>query len=286
LPDDLITIDAAVQRLRVDPASADLVRDAYLGRDVDDSCERFASSGEFTEVKRILASRIEAATILDLGAGTGIASAAFVGAGAGRVIAVEPDPSDEVGRGAMARMADRKFEVVAGFGETIPLADASVDIVYCRQVLHHARDLRQLIGECARVLKPGGLFFACREHVVDNEQQLRDHLAAHPVHRLAGGESAYSLPSYLHAIRGAGLVVDRVFKPLDSVINAFPAFRTQTEVDAWPAVQLARKLGPLGRIAAHLPGATAIVRKRLDKPVPGRMYSFLAHRPGRAITPQ
>jgi SAM-dependent methyltransferase len=285
LSDNLISTDDAVRRLRADPAFEGLVRDAYLGRDVDDSYERFVVSSEFAEVKRILGSRVGGASVLDLGSGTGIASAAFCAVGAARVVAVEPDPSVEVGRGAMARLRERRFEVIDGVGESLPLPDGSMDIVYCRQVLHHARDLDQVLRECARVLKPGGIFFACREHVVDDDRQLAEFLATHPVNQLAGGENAFPLPRYLRAISGAGLVIDRVLKPMDSVINYFPILRTQEELDRLPADKLARKFGPLGRAAGHVPGVTGLIRARLDKPVPGRMYSFLAHRPGPSARP-
>jgi len=275
-----MTTDDAIRQLRSDPSYADLVRDAYLGRDVADSAQRFLESGEFADVKRILGARLAGASILDLGAGIGMASLAFAACGAARVVAVDPDPSDEVGRGAMARLArENEFEIVDGFGETIPLADASMDIVYCRQVLHHAQDLPQLLRECARVLKAGGILLACREHVVDDDEQLRQFLNDHPVNRLAGGENAHRLTAYLEAITGAGLVVDNVLGPWKSVINAFPAARTQAELEAIPEARLVRRIGPIGRLAIHVPGVRTIFWRRNDKPVPGRMYSFLAHRP-------
>ena len=275
-----MTTEEAILQLRRDPSLADLVRDAYLGRDVVESARRFSESGEFAEVHRILGRKLAGATVLDLGAGIGMASLAFAAGGAARVIAMDPDPSNEVGRGAMARLADHgEFAIVDGFGEAIPLDDASVDIVYCRQVLHHARDLPQVLRECARVVKPGGIVLACREHVVDDDDQLRQFLDDHPVNRLAGGEHAYQLAAYLDAITGAGLVVDSVLSPWKSVINAFPMFRTQAELEAIPETKLVRRLGPLGRVVIHFPGVKALIWARLDKPVPGRMYSFLAHRP-------
>jgi SAM-dependent methyltransferase len=276
----LMTTDDAIRQLRADPNCADLVRDAYLGRDVVDSARRFFESGEFAEVKRILGARLAGASILDLGAGIGMASLAFAASGAARVVAVDPDSSDEVGRGAMARLAGRgEFEIVDGFGEKIPLGDASMDIVYCRQVLHHAQDLPQLLRECARVLRAGGILLACREHVVDDDGQLRQFLNDHPVNRLAGGENAYRLAAYLEAITAANLVVDSVLGPWGSVINAFPVARSQAELESIPEAKLVRRIGPLGRLAVHVPGIRAIFWRRNDKPVPGRMYSFLAHRP-------
>jgi SAM-dependent methyltransferase len=274
-----ITVEEAILRLRRDPTCADLVRDAYVGPDVEDSARRFLASGEFAEVRRILGERLAGASVLDLGAGVGMASSAFVSSGAARVVAVDPDPSDEVGRGAMARLAGHgEFEIVDGFGEAIPLDDASIDIVYCRQMLHHARDLPQVLRECARVVKPGGIVLACREHVVDNEKQLGQFLNNHPVHRLAGGENAFSLSSYLEAISAAGLVIDAVIEPWKSVINAFPSVRTQAELATVPENKLVGRIGPLGHVVIRVPGVKALIWRRVERPVPGRMYSFLAHR--------
>ena len=276
----LMTTDEAVRQLRGDPQWVDLVRDAYLGRDVADSAQRFSESGEFAEVRRILGRKLAGASVLDLGAGIGMASLAFAVHGAARVIAVDPDPSDEVGRGAMARLAGNgEFEIVEGFGEAIPLDDASVDIVYCRQVLHHARDLPQVLRECARVVKPRGIVLACREHVVDDDDQLQQFLNDHPVNRLAGGENAYRLAAYLGAITGAGLVIDKVLSPWQSVVNFFPGARTQAELEAIPEIKLVSRIGPLGHVAIHAPGVRAAIWRRIYEPVPGRMYSFLAHRP-------
>src|SRR6266536_590956 len=137
----MLTLDEAIRQLRRDPAHADLVRDAYLGRDVRDSLERFRHSGEFHETLRLLGG-VQGATIVDLGSGTGIAAAAFAAAGAALVYAIEPDPSEEVGRGAIARLQPpHAVHVLDALGEDLPLEEGSVDVVYARQVLHHALDL-------------------------------------------------------------------------------------------------------------------------------------------------
>jgi len=45
-------------------------------------------------------------------------------------------------------------------GKSLPLADESVDIAYCSNVLEHIQDPKQTLREICRVLKPGGLFLA------------------------------------------------------------------------------------------------------------------------------
>jgi SAM-dependent methyltransferase len=275
---DLISTDEAIRRLRQDPACSDLIRDAYLGRDVRDSARRFAASDEFAEVLAMIGDRLARATLVDMGAGTGIASFALSAAGAGRVIAIEPDGSDEVGRGAMAR-GGVDVEVLAAFAEDLPLDSGSVDIVYARQVLHHAADLEGALREIARVLRAGGLLLACREHVVDDDTQLSAFLEAHPVHQLAGGENAYPLSRYRSAIRDSGLALAGVLGPWDSIINAFPSVRSSQELRQLPVGWLERRFGRVGWLAGHVPIVRRLVLRKIDQREPGRLYTFVAHKP-------
>lgn len=45
---------------------------------------------------------------------------------------------------------------LVGVAEDLPLADASVDLVWCRDVLSHVADLPRAFAEMRRVLRPGG----------------------------------------------------------------------------------------------------------------------------------
>ena len=277
----LMPLGEAILKLRNDPQHADLVREAYLGPDVFDSASRFFASGEFAQLKVLLGNRLKGAKVVDLGAGTGIESYAFAKSGAAHVWAVEPDTSGEVGRGAMARLTEGlPVESVDAFGESMTLPDASADIVYCRQVLHHAHDLDALLRECSRVLKPGGLFVACREHVANTPEELQRFLESHPVHQLAGGEHAFPLERYLSAIRSAGLTIESVFAPVESVINLFPSIRTEEERVQLPRTRLSARFGPLGALLAALPFMQARVWRSLasTRP-PGAMYTFVAVKP-------
>jgi len=276
----MMTLDEVIRCLRNDPRSLELVRDSYLDANVLESAEQFRVSAEFGEVRRLLGGRLEGACVLDLGAGNGIASYAFAHSGTRRVYAVEPNPSAEAGRGAICRLvAGLPIDVVAAVGENIPLTNEAVDVVYTRQVLHHVQDLASVLRECARVLKHGGLFMACREHVVDDERQLAAFLRDHAIHRLAGGENAFPLDKYVGAIRAAGLELEQVFGPWDTVINAFPAVKTKEDLECMPRRRLQEKLGPLGGVAGTLPGVSSLVWLWIKRPLPGRMYSFLAEKP-------
>lgn len=54
------------------------------------------------------------------------------------------------------RRTDATFATFDGIN--IPLPDAVIDAVYCKQVLEHVEEPAPLLTEVARVLKPGGLF--------------------------------------------------------------------------------------------------------------------------------
>lgn len=274
-----MALDDAVRHLRRRPEFATLVRDAYLGRDVRESAERFAGSGEFEELLR-WTGEVRGLTVLDIGAGTGIASYAFARRGAVVVYALEPDESDEVGRGAIARLSHGlPIQALASIGERIPLGDGVVDLVYARQVLHHVADLPSALAECARVLRPGGRFIAAREHAAETDAERAAFLAAHPVHQLAGGENAYPLRAYRDAITGAGLTLEAVLDPWASVLNAFPFVRTQAALDALPRDALRRRFGPLGALLHTVPAVRRALLRRAIPPMAGGMHTFVARKP-------
>jgi SAM-dependent methyltransferase len=274
-----MTTEEAIEQLRRDPEYEDLIRWSYLGPDTAEAAARFENSAEFREVVSVVGG-FAGKEVLDLGAGTGIASVAMAHAGAARVHALEPDPSDVVGRGAIARIAAKDpIEIIDAFGERIPLPDASVDVAYARQVLHHAPDPDAIGREIARILRPGGWFLASREHVVADRRELEAFLAEHPVHRLAGGEGAHTLHTYTSAMRRDGLRLRRVWGPFDSILNAFPAVHSNEELAEFRRRVLGRWLAGMGPAGSRLPVASKLIQRRLAPHIAaGGMYSFLSQR--------
>lgn len=100
--------------------------------------------------------------VLDLGCGTGRYSAELASRFGVVVHGVDPDPRsvDQARRrlhastAAPALRERGRFEV--GRAEDIPLDDASVDLIWCRDVLCLVDDLDRAYAECRRVVRAGG----------------------------------------------------------------------------------------------------------------------------------
>ena len=270
----------AIKHLRSQPEMAALIEDSYLDTRSAGYWDRFHGSAEFAAVLRLIGRDLRGLRVLDLGAGVGMAAFAFARSGAAFVCAAEPDSSEEVGyRSLLGRPADDlHVSVVEAYGETLPFAEETFDLVYCRQVLHHARHLDRMVAEMARVTRRGGQVLATREHVVRNARDLSKFLESHPVHAMAGNEHAFRRHEYEQAFARAGLELRTVLRPLESVINAFPRVRTDAELAALPARWLA-PAGPAGKVLAGVPAVAGCLRALAVRRTPGSMYTFLATRP-------
>jgi ubiquinone/menaquinone biosynthesis C-methylase UbiE len=270
-----------------------LVEKAYLDEDLVRNVERFKTSKEFYETKKIITRYCPAfpsLKILDVGSGNGISAVSFA-LGGSEVAVVEPDNSKTVGTGAIRELARHyglsRIEVFDTYAEHLPFQPNSFDMVYVRQAMHHANDLVKFVNECTRVLKKGGLFLTVRDHVVYDQKDKEWFLGNHPLQKYYGGENAFTLEEYSHAMRSAGLVIKEVLKHFDSVINYFPMEEKEIEhlkanrknlMDA----SLKRKL-PL--FLANSSGIKKYYSKYIElklgsvlneASIPGRLYSFIA----------
>jgi SAM-dependent methyltransferase len=262
-----------------------LTRACYYDDPLIEAAERFSQSDEWLATLALFPQKSGVA--LDLGAGRGVSSYALAKAG-WRVDALEPDTSAIVGRGAIQQLTDESklpITLLDGFAEKIPSENARYDLVYGRQVMHHAHNLQIMCNEIFRVLKPGGVFIATREHVISKQEDLPVFLASHALHHLYGGENAYLLNQYLDAMRSSGLRVQKILRQYDSVINYFPTSEEQICDIVFAPIR--RILG--GKLTQALMKSALAEKMKLNAAMrsrassrdetPGRLYSFLAIKP-------
>jgi SAM-dependent methyltransferase len=267
------TWEAAVSWLISQPDRQDIVKACYYDIPLKSTADRYWQSTEWQAIRSFLPATPTQA--LDIGAGNGISSYALAKDG-WQVTSLEPDPSDLVGVGAINNLAAQErlpITVVQEFGESLPFADESFNLVFARQVLHHAKDLSQLCREIYRVLKPGGRFIAVRDHVIATKTDLPKFLDSHPLHQLYGGENAYLRSEYIYAIESANLTIDRVLDAFDSPINYSPHTPETLKQE------LATRLNSLSAI-----GITKILLNNTIFPYTLRLLSKLDRRPGRAVS--
>lgn len=270
----LQTWEDAVTWLMSQPEQQDIVRACYYDIPLKSAADRYWQSSEWQAIRRFFPADQDKA--LDIGAGNGIASYALAKDG-WQVEALEPDASKLVGVGAIRQLASEcnlSINTVQEFGEKLPFGDNCFNLVFARQVLHHAQDLSQLCREIYRVLKPGGVFIAVRDHVIATKADLPQFLAAHPLHQLYGGENAYLRYEYIEAIESANLTIKQVLDAFDSPINYSP--HTQVTLKQ----ELSNRL-------SSLPAAGVIDKLFLNNaifPYLLKLLSKLDRRPGRAVS--
>lgn len=104
----------------------------------------------FDAVEELAGRPLDGANVLDIGAGTGIATSLLRRRGA-RVTAVEPTP------GMAGRLRARQPDVplVRADGNALPFADGCADLVTYAQAWHWTDPARS-VPEALRVLRPGG----------------------------------------------------------------------------------------------------------------------------------
>ncbi|MBL0278467.1 MAG: class I SAM-dependent methyltransferase [Anaeromyxobacter sp.] len=137
---EMVAQHQARQRAEADasfPRGARMVR-ALLGRSADE---------------------VPGTAVLDLGAGEAfIAQALSKVFGAREVIAFDAVPKQMWAAAYWCQ--DPAVRFVIGDAASLPFEDASFDAVVCHLFLHHVEPLSPVFREIARVLRPGGTFFA------------------------------------------------------------------------------------------------------------------------------
>ncbi|MET4926498.1 class I SAM-dependent methyltransferase [Streptomyces sp. PSRA5] len=154
----------------------------------------------FDAVEELSGRPLRGSRVIDVGAGTGIATR-LLGARGAEVIAVEPGP----GMAAQLRRTLPDTPLVRAFGDALPIADASVDLVTYAQSWHWTDPARS-VPEALRVLRPGGAL-ALWWNVADPDvpwvaaQEERLHLVAGATAHSPGGRHREGLPDDLAPLR-------------------------------------------------------------------------------------
>ena len=109
----------------------------------------------------------EPTVCFDFGTGTGLVPIAAAGSLKAKDTFICGDISSEMLKecepNLMTKAFSCKFSFVKINGVKSPLSDSSVDVMTVNSVLHHILDLEGFSKECARVLKPNGIFIANHE---------------------------------------------------------------------------------------------------------------------------
>ncbi|WP_296623725.1 bifunctional 2-polyprenyl-6-hydroxyphenol methylase/3-demethylubiquinol 3-O-methyltransferase UbiG [Marivirga sp.] len=283
-----MTWEDTIKMIRKDPFYEDLVRNAYFEEDLSLNLQRYKQDLEYSEIKAWLNELgFNQGKILDIGSGNGISAVSFALDGF-QVDAVEPDPSDTIGAGAIRWLKNHyglgNLSVHESFAEDIGFPSGTFDLVFVRQALHHANELQKFVEESYRVLKQGGYMITVRDHVVFDKKDKEWFLESHPLHKFYGGENAYHPKEYEEAFQKAGFSMKKRYKYFDTPVNYFPAKKEQVD----PQVKLG-KLKDTFRtkysIISRFPLAFEVYISYLkfrgvsfennEMKIPGRMYSYI-----------
>ena len=195
--------------------------------------------------------------IVELGCGTAYFSAWLARRGA-RAVGVDPTPAQLETARRLQRETGLEFPLIEAPGESVPLPDASFDVVHSEYGAAIWADPYKWIPEAARLLRPGGrLIFLCNSPLATlcadydevKQQLLRPQRGLHRLEWDDTGEVEFCLGhgDWIEVLRANGFEVERLielFAPLDAKTHSFYNYVTPEWAQQWPAEDLwvARRL--------------------------------------------
>jgi SAM-dependent methyltransferase len=196
---------------------------------------------------------VDGLDVVELGCGTAYCSAWLARRGA-RVVGVDPTPAQLETAQRMQREFGLEFPLVQGFGEEVPLPDASFDLVHSEYGASLWADPYSWIPEAARLLRPRGqlvflrnstLSMLCAPDVGQVEERL--HRPQFGMHRLDWPENdgavEYHLPhgELIDLLRANAFEVERLVElqaPEGAKTHWYYEYVTVEWARQWPAEEI------------------------------------------------
>jgi SAM-dependent methyltransferase len=191
----------------------------------------------FDQIRRHVGDLGDDSVVLDLGCGVGGMLAPMAEFGAVRGMDIDP--------GSLHFCRERGFpEVFKGFGDHLPIADESLDLIGAFDVLEHIPEEAETIAECYRALKPGGWFFLsgpAYQFLYTHQDKMVHHQRRYTVgdlkrkFRAAGFEieKASYINFFLFPLIFASLMVKKVQERLNPPSDEETRFNTDVALPGW-----------------------------------------------------
>jgi len=118
-----------------------------------------------------------------------------------RMVGIDLDSNMIANSSLEAKRQGLAIELKSASSSSLPLADQSVDMVFCHQTFHHLVDQHKVLGEFHRVLKLGGLLLFAESTRKFIHSRIIRVLFRHPM------DVQRSAPEYLAMIGNAGFEI-------------------------------------------------------------------------------
>jgi SAM-dependent methyltransferase len=189
--------------------------------------------------------------VLDLGCGTAYVSAWLIRQGA-RPVGVDPTPAQLATAREMQKEFGLEFPLVEAVGESVPLPDASFDLVISEYGASIWADPERWIPEAARLLRPRGRLVFLRNSTIsmlcmalDGETEVlqRPQRELRKIRWSDTGETNFHAPpgELIDILGAAGLAVERLvelYAPDDAATHEYYKYVSAEWARNWPAEEI------------------------------------------------
>jgi SAM-dependent methyltransferase len=189
--------------------------------------------------------------VLDLGCGTAYVSAWLMRQGA-RPVGVDPTPAQLATAREMQKEFGLEFPLVEAVGESVPLPDASFDLVISEYGASIWADPERWIPEAARLLRPRGRLVFLRNSTIsmlcmalDGETEVlqRPQRELRKITWSDTGETNFHAPpgELIDILGAAGLAVERLvelYAPDDAATHEYYKYVSAEWARNWPAEEI------------------------------------------------